>query len=57
MRKLIAFIGHWSGGASEVDGAPERRSARVGFSGASTLGATPDDEGNINLGSNAINLW
>ena len=56
MCKLIAFIGHWSGGASEVDGAPERRSARVGFSGASTLGATPDDEGNINLRSNAINL-
>ena len=57
MRKLIEFIEHWSGGASDVDGAPGRRRARVGgFSGASTLGVTPDDEGNINLGSSAMNL-
>ena len=55
-QKLIAFTGHWLGGASDVDGAPGRRRARVGISGAGTLGATPEDEGNINLGSNAMNL-
>ena len=56
IRKLIKFTGHWLGGASDVDGAPGRRRARVGISVAGTLGTTPEDEGNINLGSNAMNL-